>query len=112
MKLRPATRRDYGYYVLILLLCLFIILPIEVPSELASLVNTSVGKAVVVIIAVYLLFTHPVVGVLGLIAAYELVQRSERPHSKGGAPIRQNYPTQSQRTSNLNPLNQFPVTVE
>ena len=43
-------KNQTGYYVLALLMCLFIVFPVSVPHELGSLVDTNLGKIVVVII--------------------------------------------------------------
>ena len=112
MQLFTIQKKDYTYYVLAALLCLFIIVPVDIPHELASLIDTFVGKVVVIILALNLFFAHPVVGSVGIVAAYELIKRSEGKGSQVPAALRKYIPSETKKTTNLNRLNQFPVTVE
>lgn len=58
-------------------LILFLVMQSPVPSVVAQWIDTTVGVAVVGVVALYLFFnTHPVLGVLSLIAAYDLLRRS------------------------------------
>ena len=54
-----------------------------------------------------LFIAHPVVGSVGIIAAYELVRRSA-----GSGSSLKFIPSEKKKTSNLNKYNQFPLTVE
>ena len=67
---------DKRHYVLAAVLALFIIMDIQVPNQVANLVDTIVGKIVVIMVGLSLMVINPLVGVLGVIAAYELVRRS------------------------------------
>ena len=96
--------------ILVVLLSVFIIFNIQVPHELASLIDTLLGRVVVIIGAICLLFNHPVLGVLGIIAAYELIRRSE--NTTGTGPTSKFLPTEAKKSQVLTALNQFPVTVE
>jgi hypothetical protein len=104
-------KKQMHFYVLSLIMILFIVLPIQVPSELADLVDTVLGKVVIVIIVLNLFVAHPVVGAISAVAAYELVKRSHG-LSKVGGLMRQFIPSEQKKTSNLNAFNQFPITVE
>jgi hypothetical protein len=104
-------KKQMHYYVLALVMILFIVFPIEVPHELASLVDSVLGKMVIVIVVLNLFIAHPVVGAIGAVAAYELVKRSHG-ISKVGGLMREFIPSEHKKTSNLNALNQFPITVE
>jgi len=106
-------KNQTGYYVLAALMALFIVLPIEVPHEIAGLIDTNLGKIVVVVIVLNMFLSHPVLGSVGGIAAYELIKRSSTvskrsKHASAPAFV----PTERVKTGNLNKLNQFPVTVE
>ena len=68
------------------------------------------GRVVVIIGALSLLFAHPILGVLGIVAAYELIKRSE--NTTGTGPLRKYLPTESKKNQHLTAMNQFPVTVE
>jgi len=67
---------DKRHYVLAAVLALFIVMDIQVPNQVANLVDTIVGKIVVIMVGLSLMVINPLVGVLGVIAAYELVRRS------------------------------------
>ena len=96
--------------VLAVLLSIFIVFNIQVPHTLANLIDTLLGRIVVIAGALSLLFAHPVVGVLGIIAAYELVRRSE--NTTGTGPAKRFLPSETRKSQELSALNQFPVTIE
>ena len=96
--------------VLAVLLSVFIVFDIKIPNIIANLVDSLLGRVVVMIGALCLLFAHPVLGVLGIVAAYELVRRSE--NTTGTGPAHRYLPSERRKSTQLNALNQFPVTVE
>ncbi len=55
---------------------LFIIFDIKIPSDLANLVDTIVGKTVVILVIFSLLTYNKFVGVLAIVAGYLLIMRS------------------------------------
>ena len=75
-----------------MLVAKFIVFNIQPPHELAKLVDNLLGRVVVIIGALSLLFAHPVLGVLGIVAAYELIRRSE--NTTGTGPLRKYLPTE------------------
>jgi hypothetical protein len=97
-------------YVLAALLAIFVIFPVSLPQIVAEMINTVIGKVVIVIIALNLFLAHPMVGAIGLLAAYELIKRSE--NTKISQPTHRFIPSERKKVSNLNKYNQFPVTVE
>ena len=71
--------------VLFVVLVIYIMLDVSTPKMLAEQVNTVYGTIIVAILALSLfLSTHPVIGILGLFAAYEFIQRSKS-SSAGGS---------------------------
>ena len=58
----PKSQRHY--YILSLVLILFIVFPIEIPKELSALVDSVLGKIVVVVMVLNLLNVQPVKQVL------------------------------------------------
>jgi hypothetical protein len=101
------VKKDAHHYVLAALLIVFIVSDIRVPSFIGELVDNIVGKIVVVMIALSLFNTHPIVGAIGLVAAYQLIMRSQ-----GYDAIAKYIPSERKKTQALNALNQFPVTIE
>jgi hypothetical protein len=67
---------DKRHYVLAVVLAIFIVMDIKIPSNVASLVDTIVGKTLVIMAGLSLMVVNPLVGILGAIAAYELIRRS------------------------------------
>ena len=49
------------------------------PPILSSLIDTPIGTAVVIMLTVYMfLFTHPILGILSIFVAYELIRRNNK----------------------------------
>jgi hypothetical protein len=91
------------------LFILFIVLDIPVPRELGGVINSLVGNIIVLIGALFLFaYVHPVVGILGLYTAYELIQRSYPEYS----PIPNNTVLENRKVFNKKAQNQFPVSLE
>ena len=69
--------------VLFAVLVIYIMFDISTPAMLAEHVDSVYGNIIVAILALSLfLSTHPVIGILGLFAAYELIKRSK--HNASG----------------------------
>ena len=75
-KLLKKLMKEKHHALLALLLSVFIIVDIQVPLEVANLVDTIVGKTVVILVVFSLLTYNKFVGILGIIAGYMLVMRS------------------------------------
>lgn len=91
-------------YILIVLFLIFLVFQIEIPEFLAGWIDTPVGIAVVVIVAFYMfLFTTPILGVLSLVVAYEILRRSAR--QTGNYAIPKFLPSQEKRDTQLSALN-------
>jgi hypothetical protein len=109
-KFLKSLMKDKHHLVLTVLLSIFVLFDIKVPLVLADLVDNPIGKIVVAMLALCLLSVNALAGVIGLIAAYVLIQRSG---DSTGTIATQNYlPTEKKKTSHLSAMNQFPVTVE
>ena len=104
-------KSNYHHLVLLMVLILYIVLNVPTPSMLANLIDNVYGNIVVILAAFYLFaYSHPIVGVVGLFAAYELIKRSS--HSTGTLAIQRYLPTELKKTGHLSAFNQFPVTLE
>ena len=63
--------------VIIIVFLLYLILPVETPDQLKPLLKHSMGMIVVLVATLYLfLYSHPILGILALLVAYELMRRS------------------------------------
>ena len=105
-----AFMKNKHHVLLSLLLIVFIVFDIQVPEGVAVFIDSIVGKALIIIIALALLSVNPIVGVLALITAYELIRRSSE--SSGSGPIYKYMPSDHKRDKELNLLNEQPYTVE
>jgi hypothetical protein len=115
------VEKDMHHYLLATLLAVFIVADMGVPPVLGELINTLLGKIIVIGCALALLFAHPLLGALGIIAAYKLIAHSDHHSAPVGVPTipmpRARRPSkqaqgEKTRTKNLSAMNQFPPTVE
>ena len=87
----------------------FILFDIPIPKVLAEGINSLFGNIVVLVCALYLfVHVHPVVGILGLYTAYELIHLS----NPGLSPIPNNTTLENRKDFDKLAQNQFPVTLE
>lgn len=75
-KVLKSLMREKHHSLLAILLALFIIIDVKIPFQFANLIDTIVGKTVVIIIIFALLTFNKFVGVLAIVAGYMLVMRS------------------------------------
>ena len=62
---------------LFILFLVYLVFPVPTPPMLSSLIDSSVGMLVVFMVTLYLFFyTNPILGVLSIFVAYELLRRS------------------------------------
>ena len=63
--------------ILFVIFVVYVVFQPRTPPVLAGLIDTPIGTAIVMVFAVYLLlYSHPVLGVLSVFVAYELLRRS------------------------------------
>ena len=96
-------------FALIVLLVIFIVFNIEVPFFVAELMDNVLGKILIIVTSLSLLKIHPLVGILGLVAGYVLIERIS--NSTGTGPMMLYNPSEK-KMGEMTALNQFPVTVE
>ena len=62
---------------LLVVFVFYLIFPISTPGVLAPYIDSNIGMAIVLVTTIYLfLYTTPILGVLSLFVAYELLRRS------------------------------------
>jgi hypothetical protein len=70
-------KQNVGQVVLAVLFLIFLISGYPIPYSLATVIDNIYGKAFVVLIAVVLfIYANPIVGVLGLLVAFQLIIQS------------------------------------
>ena len=95
---------------LAIILVIYILINFKTPEYLSNLIDNNVGKLIVVIFTITLVMrTNPIIGVLSIIAAYELIKRSNRINQIFA---NDNIPSERTKMQKLNELNNFPVTLE
>jgi hypothetical protein len=100
-----------GELILIILFIIYLILGFNTPEPVASLVDSLVGKIVIFLIVIYLfMHTNPILAVLGLFVAFDLIRRSSL--STGIAALQQYAPSEVKKSSQFTAFNQFPYTLE
>ena len=94
-----------------LIFVIYILMDVDTPKSLAELIDNVYGNAIVAIFAITLFaHTNPVVGILGIIAAYQLVKRSSVETGPHG--IRNYRPSEDKKMMDFAKCNDFPVTLE
>jgi|TARA_B100000674_G_C37821950_1_gene906239 hypothetical protein len=104
LKMMPSNP---SYLVLSLLMVVFIVLEVAPPSNVCMLVDTIVGKAVVIMVALSLFSLDMLMGIVGIVAAYVLIMRCSKKEE-----IRTFSPSEVRKSKHLSVMNQFPQTVE
>lgn len=105
-----SVMKSNHHLVLTILLCVFIVFDIQVPSALANMIDNPIGKIAVAALALCLLSMNTLLGVIGLVAAYVLIQRSA---DTTGTQAQKDYlPSEAKKSNVLSSMNQFPMTVE
>ena len=76
-KFLNSLTRDKHSLILCLLLSCFVVFDIEIPLVLAEVIDNPIGKIGVAALALCILSQNTLVGVVAIVAAYVLIQRSE-----------------------------------
>lgn len=77
LKKIPVGKMSKLEMVIVAVFIIYLILPVETPEVLAFCVDSSLGMLAVFLIAVALFFhTHPILAVLFIFVAFELIKRS------------------------------------
>jgi hypothetical protein len=104
-------KEKMGQVLLSVLFIIYLIMGYKTPTVLANMIDNFLGKLVVIVVVISLFSCcNPIVGVLGLIVAYELIRRSEV--RTGNYALRNYMPTEEKKASCLTAFNQFPYTLE
>ena len=105
------NKRHMPQLVLAFLFVIYLVLGYKLPENVASAVDTTIGKIIVVLAALMLFaYSHPFLGVLALFVAYQIISSAST--KTGLAALQQYYPTEQQKWSPFTPAHQFPYTLE
>ena len=105
------TKKHMPELVLSVLLALYLVMGYQLPEGVATMIDSTVGKIVVVVVALMLFaYSNPVLGVLALLVAYQLIKSASV--KTGMAGLEEYYPTEAKKWSPFTPTHQFPYTLE
>ena len=97
--------------ILIGLFIFYLVLGVNPPVALAEIIDTNIGKIIIASSALCLFaYSNPVLGVLGLFVAFELIRRSSV--ATGSAAIELFYPTENKKWIGIPKMREFPYTLE
>lgn len=105
------TKKHMPEVVLAILFALYLVLGFQLPEGVAVLIDSSIGKIVVALVALMLFaYSNPILGVLALLVAYQLIRGASI--KTGMAGLEEYYPTEEKKWSPFSPTHQFPYTLE
>ena len=105
------TKKHMPELLLSVLFIVYLVMGISIPGNIASMIDSTIGKIVVALIALMLFaYTNPILGVLGLLVAYQLIKSSAI--KTGMAALEEFYPTEQKKWSPFTKEHQFPYTLE
>lgn len=108
-------KKNMSELILAILFVIYIVMGQRTPDMVARMVDNIFGKAVVVLVALYLFAYHnPILGVLGLFIAYQLVNMSTHPFGlyEGISDLSAYMPKEEKVWSSYSPAHQFSYTLE
>jgi hypothetical protein len=105
------NKKNMPQLVLTVLFVIYLVMGYKMPKGVAMAIDTTIGKIVVVVIALMLFaYSNPVLGVLSLLVAYMLINGASI--KTGMAGLEEYYPTEQKKWSPFTPAHQFPYTLE
>jgi hypothetical protein len=111
MKLLKDLMKKKHESVLLLLLLVYIVFDVQTPNVLSEYINNMYGTIAILVGALYIMSTvNPILGVIGLFAAYELIQRSAGKTLSSA--MHKFVPSERKKDNQMKALNNFPVTLE
>jgi hypothetical protein len=104
-------KKNMPQLVLVVLFVLYLVLGYQIPEGVATMIDSPIGKIVVVVVALMLFaYSNPILGILALLVAYQLIKGASI--KTGMAGLEEYYPTESKKWSPFTPIHQFPYTLE
>jgi len=104
-------KQHMGELVLVILFIVYLILGLKTPEPIANIIDTLVGKVVIILIVIYLfMHANPILAVLALFVAFDLIRRSSA--ATGIDALKKYAPSEEKKISQFTAFNQFPYTLE
>jgi hypothetical protein len=104
-------KKNLPQLVLSVLFVIYLVMGYQMPHGVANAVDSTVGKIIVVVVALMLFaYSNPILGILALLVAYQLIKSASI--RTGMAGLEKYYPTEQKKWSPFTPTHQFPYTLE
>ena len=104
-------KEHMGELTLVIIFVIYIILGLKTPEPIASLVDSLLGKVVILGVVLYLFMKcNPILAILGLFVAFDLIRRASL--TTGLDALQRFAPTETKKMSQFTAFNQFPYTLE
>jgi hypothetical protein len=106
-----SDKKNMPQLLLAGLFVLYLVMDFKTPDSLAPMIDSNIGKIAVILVAIMLFaYSNPILGVLGLLVAYQLIRGASI--KTGMAGLEEYYPTEEKKWSPYSPAHQFPYTLE
>ena len=103
-------KKNMPQLVLTVLFIIYLVMGYKMPEGVATIIDTPVGKIAVAVIALMLFaYSNPVLGVLSLLVAYQMIKGASI--KTGMAGLEEFYPTEEKKWSPFTAAHQFPYTL-
>ena len=104
-------KENMGELLLGVILVIYLVMGLKTPETVANLVDSVAGKLLLFIIVIYMFMnTHPLLAVLFLFVAVDLIRRSMK--VTGIDALNKYAPSEEKKVSQFTAFNQFPYTLE
>ena len=104
-------KKYMGQNILTVIFIIYLILGYNTPLPIAKLVDTVPGKIIVIVFAIILFaMSNPILGVVGLFVAFDLIRRSNL--ATGSYGIQHYLPDEESKMAKISSFNEYPVTLE
>jgi hypothetical protein len=104
-------KEHMGELILTILFIIYLVLGLKTPETIANIIDTLVGKISIFVIVIYLFINaNPILAVLGLFVAFDLIRRSSM--VTGLDALKKYAPSEQKKNSQFTAFNQFPYTLE
>jgi hypothetical protein len=104
-------RRNIGELILSILFVIYLIMGFHMPETLAKVIDSSIGKIIVILSALMLFaYGNPVLSVLGIFVAYKLIITSSV--STGNEALDIFATSEERKWQQFTPIHRFPYTLE
>ena len=104
-------KENMGQLILSVLFIIYLIMGYKTPESIANVIDTFYGKTIIFFIVLILFCcANPILAVLGLFVAFDLIRRSSI--TTGIDALKKYQPTEEKKFSQFSAWNQFPYTLE